>query len=82
MICACGERGNRLTLFATGLLACSGSACGGEGAKGNSGGIMGKNVGTGFKTGDGGPGLFMCAFGELDASGASASAFKGGELES
>ena len=28
-----GEWGNRLTLFAAGLLACSGSACGGEWSK-------------------------------------------------
>ena len=49
-----GEWGNRLTLFATGLVACSGSACGGEGGKRNAGGINGKCGGAGFKTGDGG----------------------------
>ena len=30
--------GNRLTIFATELLACNGSACGGEGAKRNAAG--------------------------------------------
>ena len=54
MIGAGGERGNRLTLFATGLVACSGSACGGEGGKWNAGGINGKCGGAGFRTGDGG----------------------------
>ena len=52
-----GEWGNRLTLFATGLEACSGSACGGEGGKRNAGGINGKCGGAGFRTGDGGAGL-------------------------
>ena len=46
-----GEWVCRLTLFATGLLACSGSACGGEGAKRNAGGINGKCGGTGLKRG-------------------------------
>ena len=54
MNCAGGEGSNGLTLFATGLLACSGNACGGEGAKRNAGGINGKCGGTGFKTGVGG----------------------------
>ena len=49
-----GEWGNRLTLLATGLLACSGSADGGGAAKRNAGGINDKCGGTGFKTGDGG----------------------------
>ena len=57
-----GEWGNRLTLFATGLLACSGSACGGEGAKQKAGRINGKCGCTGFKTGVG-AGKFMCACG-------------------
>ena len=35
MNCAGREKCSGLTLFATGLLACSGSACGGEGAKRN-----------------------------------------------
>ena len=43
---------DRLTLFATGLVACSGSACGGEGGKRSAGGINGKCGGAGFKTGD------------------------------
>ena len=42
MIGAGGEWGNRLTLFATGLVVCSGSACGGEGGKPNAGGINAK----------------------------------------
>ena len=54
MNCAGGERGNGLRLFATGLLACCGSACGGERAKRNAGGINGKCGGTGFKMGIGG----------------------------
>ena len=74
-----GEWGNRLTLFATGLLACSGSAFGSEGAKRNAGGINRKCGGAGFRTGDGGAGKFMCACGGLGASGAMVSAFKGGE---
>ena len=37
-----GEWGNRLTLFATVLLACSGSAYGDERAKRNAGGINGR----------------------------------------
>ena len=49
-----GERGNRLTLFATGFVACNGGACGGEGGKGNAVGINGKCGGAGFRTGDGG----------------------------
>ena len=48
---ACGEWGNRLTLFATVLLACSWSACCSEGAKRNADGINGKCGGTGFKRG-------------------------------
>ena len=54
MIGAGGEWGNRLTLFATGLVACSGSACGGERGKRNAGGINGKCCGVGFRTGGGG----------------------------
>ena len=46
-----GEWGNRLTLFATGFVACSGTAWGGEGGKRNAGGIYGKCGSTGFKTG-------------------------------
>ena len=45
-----GEWGNRLTLFAAGLVACSGSACGGEGGKRNAGGINGK-CGAGLERG-------------------------------
>ena len=48
-----GERGDRLTLFATVLLACSGSAYGGEGATRNAGGLNEKCSGTVFKTWDG-----------------------------
>ena len=48
-----GEGCNRLTLFATRLLAFSGSACGGEGAKRNDGGINGECGVTGFRTGVG-----------------------------
>ena len=55
------EWGNRLTLFAAGLMACSGSACGGEGIKRNAGGVNGKCGGTGFKTGVGWAVTFMCA---------------------
>ena len=58
---ACEENGNGLTLFATRLLASSGSACGGEGAKGNAGGINGKRGVTGFKTGIDGR-LLLCVF--------------------
>ena len=78
MNCAGGERGNRLTLFGTGLAACSGNACGREGAKRNAGGIKGKRVGTGFKTGIGRADIFMYVFGGLGAIGALASDFKGG----
>ena len=46
------EWGERLTLFATGLLSCSGNACGGEGPKQDAGGINRKCGGTGFRTGD------------------------------
>ena len=46
-----GEWCIRLKLFATGLMACSGSACGGEGGKRNAGGINGKCGGAGFRTG-------------------------------
>ena len=60
MIGAGGEWGNRLTLFATGLVACSGSACGGEGGKRNAGGINGKCGGAGFRTGDGGGLVHLC----------------------
>ena len=49
-----GDGGNGLKLFATGVLACSGSASGGEGAKRNAGGVNGKCGCTGFGTGDGG----------------------------
>ena len=72
-----GEWGNRLTLFATGLVACSGSACGGEGGKRNAGGINGKCGGARFRTRDGGAGTFMCASCGLSASGALTSVFKG-----
>ena len=72
-----GECGNILTLFATGLVECSGSSCGGEGGKRNAAGINGKCGGTGFKTGDGGAGKFMCACSGLSASGALTSVFKG-----
>ena len=60
MIGAGGEWGNRLTLFATGLVACSGSACGGEGGMRNAGGINGKCAGAGFRTGDGGGLVHLC----------------------
>ena len=70
---------NRLTLFATGLVACSGSACCSEGGKRNAGGINGKCGGAGFRTRDGGAGIFMCACCGLSASGALTSVFKGGE---
>ena len=53
-----GEWGNRLTLFAARLLACSEGAYGGEGGKQNAGGVNGIRDGTGFKTGDGGAGCF------------------------
>ena len=72
------KKGNGLTLFATGLLACSGSACGGGGAKPNAGGNNGKCSRTRFKTGGGRADTFMCASCGLGASGAFASAFKGG----
>ena len=42
MNCAGGEGCNGLTLFATGLLACSGNDGGGEGAKRNASGTNGK----------------------------------------
>ena len=74
-----GERGKGLTLFATGLSACSGSACGGKGAKQKAGEINGRRGGMVFKTGDGRAGKFRCAFGGLGSSGALASAFKDGE---
>ena len=70
-----------MTLLATGLVACSGSACGGEGGKRNAGGINGKCGGAGFRTGDGGAGTFMCACCGLSASGALTSVFKGGEIQ-
>ena len=54
MNCAGGDGGNRLKLFITGILACNGIACGGEGAKWNAGGINGKCGGTEYRTGDGG----------------------------
>ena len=75
MIVAGGEWGNKFTLFATGLLACSWSARG----KQNASGINGKCGGTGFKTGDGRAATFMCACGRLSASGALTRAFKSGE---
>ena len=71
MIGAGGEWGNRLTLFATGLVACSESACGGEGGKRNAGVINGKCGGAGFRT------CGACC--GLSASGALTSVFKGGE---
>ena len=74
-----GEWGDKLTLFAKELLACSGSVCGGEGAKRNAGDVNGKCGGTGFKTGDRGAGIFICACAGLGASGALTTSFKGGE---
>ena len=74
-----GEWGNRLTLFATGLVASCGIACGGEGGKRNVVGINGNCVSTGFITGDGGTGTFMCACGGLVGSGTLTIAFKDGE---
>ena len=71
-----GERGNGLTLFATGLLECSGNACGGEGAKQDAGEINGKYGGTGFKSGDWRAGIFMQAYGGLGPSAAVASFLK------
>ena len=76
-----GEWCNRLTLFATWLVACSGSACGGEGGKRNAGVINGKCGGAGFRTGYGGAGTFMCACCGLSASWALTSVFKGSERE-
>ena len=55
-----GEWGNILTLFDTGLVACGGSACDGEGGKRNSGGINGKCGGAGLRTGDGGWYIYVC----------------------
>ena len=49
-----GDGGNGLKLFATGILACGASACGGEEAKRSAGGVNGKCGCTGFGTGDGG----------------------------
>ena len=60
-------------------MACSGSACGGEGGKRNAGGINGKCGGARFRTGDGGAGIFMCACGGLGARGALTIVLKGGE---
>ena len=74
-----GEWGNRLTLFPTKLVACSGSAYGSEGGKRNAGVNNGKCGGAGIRTGDGGAGTFMCACCGLNASGALTSVFKGGE---
>ena len=53
MNCSGGERGNGLTLFDTGLLAFSGDACGGEGAKRNAMpvGLKGNAVVRGLKRG-------------------------------
>ena len=68
-----GECGKRLTLFDTGLLACSGSACGGILV-----GLTGNAVVRGLKQGMG-AGIYLCACGELGAIGALASAFKGGD---
>ena len=68
-----------MTICATGLLACSESACGGGGAKRNAVGINRKRGSTGFKTGNGREGTFMWACGGLGASGALASEFKCGE---
>ena len=76
MNCAGGERSNDLTICATGLLACSGSACGDGGPKRNAVGINGKCGGTGFKTGEGREGTFMWACGGLRPSGALAIEFK------
>ena len=73
-----GDGGNGLKIFATGILAGSGRACGGEGAKRNAGGINGKCGGTRIRLGDMGL-VHLCACGGLGASGASASAIKGGE---
>ena len=76
-----GEWGNRLTLFVTVLVACCGIACGGEGGKRNVGGINGNCGCTGFITGDGGTGTFMCACGGLGGSGTLTIAFKDGDAE-
>ena len=68
MIGAGGEWGNRLTLFATGLVACSGSVCGGEGGKRNAVvGLTGNAVVRGLERGMG-AGTFMCACCGLSAS--------------
>ena len=67
MNCACGEGGNGLTLFATGLLEGIGKDCGSEGAKRSAGGINGKCGGTMFKRMRGQE-QFVCACGGLGAS--------------
>ena len=56
-----GERNYRLKLFATRLLACSGSACAGEGAKRKADEINGECGGTEFRTGVGGR-VHLCVF--------------------
>ena len=74
-----GEWGNRFTLFATGLVACSWSACGGERGKRNACGVNEKCGAAGFRTMDGGAGTFMCTCCGLNARGALTSVIKGGE---
>ena len=49
-----GEWGNRLTLLATGLVACCRNACGGKGGKRNAGGLTGNAVVRCLKRGMGG----------------------------
>ena len=59
-----GEKGNGMTLFAKGLLGCSGSAGGVKGAKRNAGGIIKECGGTGIRgirTGMGGL-VQLCVF--------------------
>ena len=80
MNCADEERGKGLTLFAMGYWRVVGVLVAAKEQKCNAGGINGKCGGTGFKTGDGRAGTFMCVCGGLSASGALASALEGGEL--
>ena len=72
------RKGKGLTFFGTGLMACSGSACGGDGIKWNACGINGKCGGAEFKTGDGRSGTYLCAYGGLGDRGALASVLRGG----
>ena len=60
-------------------MACSGSACGGEGGQRNAGRINGKCGDAGFRTRVEGAVTFMCSCCGLSASGVLASVFKGGE---